>query len=244
MIRFKIVLSYDGTNYHGWQIQSNAVTVQGMVQGVLEKLFKEPVSVCGCSRTDAGVHAKNFVCHADLPRPFPSDKLPLAMNALLPRDIAVKSAVPVEDDFHARFSCTGKTYCYRLYNARIRDPFEKDRAGFWPVPLDAEHMDLVAKEFIGSHDFAAFMATGSEMENTVREIHSFDVTRCGDLICFRVRGNGFLYNMVRIMVGTLIYADLGKLDRSVKEIIAAKDRTLAGITMPPQGLYLEMPYFD
>ena len=243
MNRIKLTLSYDGTDFHGWQVQPNARTVQGELQKALQELFGVSMVVQGCSRTDAGVHAKNFVCHADLPRRFPLDKLPFALNALLPPDIAVKRAEAAPDDFHARFSCTGKTYSYRLLNARIRDPFEKHRAGFWPTPLNAERMDRFAQEFVGVHDFAAFMATGSVMENTVRKILSFDVKRDDDLIIFTVCGNGFLYNMVRIMVGTLIYADVGKLDRSISEIITSGDRTLAGITVPPQGLYLEQPYF-
>lgn len=244
MIRIKITLSYDGTNYHGWQIQQNACTVQETVQRALGELFGSEIVVHGCSRTDARVHAKNFVCHADIPRAFPLEKLPFAMNALLPGDIAIKSAVEVDGRFHARFSCKGKTYSYRMHNARIRDPFEKHRAGFWPTPLDADRLDEFAKEFVGTHDFSAFMATGSVIEDTVRTIYSFDVKREGDVIVFKVCGNGFLYNMVRIMVGTLIYADCNKLDRSISEIIKSKDRTLAGITVPPQGLYLEQPYFD
>lgn len=243
-MRIRLQLSYDGSDFHGWQIQDNAVTVQGELQKAFFEIFKEEIVLFGCSRTDAGVHAKNFVCHADLPTSFPLDKLPFALNALLPRSIAVMSAEEVSDEFHARFSCKGKMYEYRLWNARIRNAFEEKRAGFWPVPLNVENMNQVAKDFIGSHDFAAFMATGSQVKDTVREIYSFDVTSSGNLITFRVSGNGFLYNMVRIMVGTIIYADLGKLDRSIKEIIASKDRTLAGITMPPQGLYLDEPFYD
>ncbi len=243
-MRIKILLSYDGSDFHGWQIQDNAVTVQGELEKAFFELFKKEIALQGCSRTDAGVHAKNFVCHADLPSAFPLDKLPFALNALLPRSIAVMRAEQVPEDFHARFSCKGKTYVYRLWNARIRNAFEEKRAGFWPVPLNAENMDRVAKEFVGKHDFAAFMATGSQVKDTVREIYSFDVSSEGNMITFRVSGNGFLYNMVRIMVGTLIYADLGKLDRSVTMIIESKDRTLAGITVPPEGLYLEMPFYD
>ena len=244
MSRVKMVLSYDGTNYHGWQIQDNAVTVQGKLHEALKDLFSEEVTVFGCSRTDTGVHAKKFVCHADLPREFPIEKLPFALNTRLPKDIAVLYAENVSDDFHARFSCRGKTYSYRLWNERIRNPIEVNRAGFWPTPLDAENMNRISKAFVGSHDFASFMATGSVIENTVREIYSFDVKREGSFIVFTVSGNGFLYNMVRIMVGTLIYADLGKLDRSVEEVILSKDRTLAGITVPAQGLYLENPFYD
>ena len=244
MNRVKIELSYDGTHYHGWQIQDNAVTVQGKIQEALKALFSEDVTVFGCSRTDTGVHAKKFVCHADLPRSFPIDKLPFALNAHLPGDIAILHAENVSDDFHARFSCKGKTYTYRLWNERIRNPLELNKAGFWPTPLDAENMNRISKAFVGSHDFAAFMASGSVIEDTVREIYSFDVRREGSFIVFTVSGNGFLYNMVRIMVGTLIYADQGRLDRSVEDVILSKDRTLAGITVSPQGLYLENPFYD
>lgn len=243
MSRAKITFAYDGTAYHGWQYQTNAVTVQEKMQDALSTLFKEPITVVGCSRTDAGVHAKNFVAHFDMPHPFPLEKLPLALNALLPGDIAVKEAVPVPDTFHARFSCLGKTYCYQLWNARLRDPFQWNRSYFYPVPLDEKKMNLAAQEFVGTHDFCAFMATGSEMEDTVRRIESFSVEREGDLLRFTVTGNGFLYNMVRIMVGTLIYFDLGKLDRGISGIIQSQDRTLAGITVPPQGLSLEKVYY-
>ena len=239
MSRVKITLSYDGTFFHGWQIQPNDRTVQGEVQKALSELFHSNIQVFGCSRTDAGVHAKNFVCHADLPRPFPLDKLPFALNTLLPYDVAIKKAEAVSEDFHARFSCTGKTYSYYLLNTRIRDPFEKHRAGFWPTPLNAERMDVFAKEFIGSHDFAAFMATGSVIEDTVRKIISFDVKREGDMITFTVCGNGFLYNMVRILCGTLIAVSEGRIPLdSLDDVIVSGDRSRAGATLPPDGLYL------
>ena len=237
-------LSYDGTDFHGWQVQPNAVTVQGYLLKALETIFHTDVPVAGCSRTDAGVHAKDFVCHADLPNPFPLERLPLALNALLPDGIVVRSAEIAPEGFHARFSCKGKTYCYRVHNARLRDPFLRNRAWFFPKPLDAERMNEVSKAYVGTHDFAAFMATGSEIEDTVRTIYDFKVERKGDLIEFTVSGNGFLYNMVRIMVGTLISGETGKLDHSLAEIISLKDRTLGGVTVPPQGLYLERVFYD
>lgn len=243
MSRVKLTIAYLGTAYHGWQIQDNAVTVQEKIQNALYELFSEPVTVHGASRTDAGVHAKAFVAHTDLPRSFPLEKLPLALNAHLPSDIGVLSAELVADDFHARFSCRGKTYSYRLINSRLRNPLEADRAGFWPVPLSAENMNEACKAFVGRHDFTAFMATGSRIEDAVREIYDFSVKREGDVITFTVTGNGFLYNMVRIMVGTLIYDDLNKLDRCIADVILSRDRTLAGITVPPQGLYLEKVYY-
>lgn len=243
MIRVKAYLSYEGTSFHGWQIQPNAVTVQGELQIALKKIFGEHVPTVGCSRTDAGVHAENFVCHMDLPWSFPLEKLPFALNALLPAGIAVHRAEFAEEGFHARFSCKGKTYRYCIHNARIRDPFLEKRAYFYPVSLDAERMNENAQAFVGSHDFAAFMASGSEMENTVRHMSECFVQRFGDLIEFQVTGNGFLYNMVRIMVGTLISSAAEKLVYSVPEILASKDRTLAGITVPPHGLYLKKVYY-
>ena len=243
MIRVKIELSYDGSDFHGWQIQSNAVSVQGTVKEALRELFGEEVPTAGYSRTDAGVHAKYFVCHADLPRAFPWEKFPLAVNALLPDSIAVLRASPAPEGFHARFSCKGKTYRYRIYNERIRDPFEEKRAYFFPRPLSAEAMHQSAQAFVGEHDFAAFMASGSEVTDTVRTVYAASVERRGSVVEFSVTGNGFLYNMVRIMAGTLISEQMGKLSRSIPEIISLRDRTLAGITVPPQGLYLEKVFY-
>jgi len=244
MSRIRMTLAYDGSDFHGWQMQNNAVTVQETLQNALRELFGESIAVTGCSRTDAGVHAKEFVCHLDLPRPFPLHKLPLALNALLPESIGVFEAVSVPDDFHARFSCKGKKYRYRVYNSRLRDPFEEKRAYFYPCPLDADQMHRSAQSFVGEHDFSAFMASGSTIQDAVRRIYSFEVVRKGPLIEFAVVGNGFLYNMVRIMVGTLIWDSMGKLDRSIDRIIESRDRTLAGITVPPQGLYLEEVYYQ
>lgn len=243
MNRVRLTLAYDGTFFHGWQLQKNAVTVQEALQNALKVLFDADITVHGCSRTDAGVHAKEFVCHFDAPRPFPLEKLPLALNAHLPDSIGILSAEAAENDFHARFSCKGKTYRYLIHNARLRDPFLEKRAYFYPIPLNAERMNEMAQSYVGENDFAAFMASGSVVQDTVRKMKECSVVRTGDLITFSVTGNGFLYNMVRIMVGTLILADQGKLDRSISEILNSKDRTLAGVTVPPQGLYLEKVYY-
>ncbi|MBR2615261.1 MAG: tRNA pseudouridine(38-40) synthase TruA [Clostridia bacterium] len=244
MSRAVLRLSYDGTGFHGWQVQSNAVTVQGLLMSALETLFSRKVPVAGCSRTDAGVHAKTFVCHADLPSPFPLERLPLALNALLPGGIVVHEAKPAPADFHARFSCKGKTYRYLVHNARVRDPFLQNRAYFYPKPLDAIRMNEAAAAYVGTHDFYAFMASGAEVEDTVRTIYDFRVIRNVDQIDFVVTGNGFLYNMVRIMVGTLISGEAGKLSHPISEIIALRDRTKAGITVPAHGLYLENVFYD
>ncbi len=244
MNRVILTLCYDGSDFHGWQIQNNAVTVQGELKQAFFKLFQADVPLVGCSRTDAGVHAKRFVCHADLPTLFPCERLPLALNALLPTSIAVLSCIPAPDGFHARFSCLGKTYRYRIHNARLRDPFQEKRAYFFPSPLNAQRMHEAAQSFVGEHDFSAFMASGCEVKDTVRTISSCCVTQSEENIDFVVTGNGFLYNMVRIMVGTLISREMGKLELEIPEIMASGDRTLAGITVPPQGLYLENVFYD
>ena len=246
-MRVLLEIGFEGTRYHGWQIQENAVTVQGVLEEALEKLLCQPVSLAGCSRTDAGVHATQFFCHFDWQNPFPVERLPLAINPCLPPDIAVFGARCVPDDFHARFSCLKKTYRYRVWNAHIRHPLEHSRAFFYPVRLDEKRMQNAAEAYLGEHDFASFMAAGATVKDTRRVIESFCVTRCGDLVEFCVTGNGFLYNMVRIMVGTLMAECVGKLDHSIPEIIKRCDRTLAGMTVPPQGLYLEKveyPAFD
>ena len=244
MNRAVLTLAFDGTGFHGWQVQENAVSVQGVLQQALFRIFGEAVPVVGCSRTDAGVHAREFVCHADLPKPFPLDRLPLALNAYLPGAVAVREAKPAPDGFHARFSCLGKTYRYRVLNARIRDPLEEHRAYFYPRPLSAERMHAEAQAYVGTHDFTAFMASGADTKDPVRTVYAFTVARNGPFLDFTVTGNGFLYNMVRIMVGTLISREIGTLTLDIPAVLASRDRTLGGVTVPPHGLYLERVYYE
>lgn len=232
-------LSYDGTGYHGWQRQKNLVTVQEALETALSRILKSETKVLGCGRTDAGVHAKIYCANFKTDGSIPADRLPLALNAVLPQDIAVSDAAVVEDDFHAVFSCLKKEYTYYIYNARVRDPFLVSRAWFHPEPLDLELMQRAASAFVGTHDFSAVRSVGTNVKTTVRTVHWFDIKREGNLISFRICANGFLYNMARAMVGTVLYASLGKIrPEEIEDILNKGDRCLAGPTVPPQGLYM------
>lgn len=238
-------LAYNGANYHGWQKQNNASTVQQTVEETLCALLGETVSVNGCSRTDAGVHAKQYFCSFMTENSIPEAGLVTAANDKLPDDIAVKSCVSVGMDFHARFDCKGKEYVYTVHNSRIKDPFLKDTALRWKYPINESLLDKEAKAFIGVHDFKTFCSADCDKENTVREIFDCGVKREGDLVLFTVSGSGFLYNMVRIIVGTLLYIGDGKLAKGcIPDLINARDRTLAGKTVEPQGLYLNRVFYD
>lgn len=236
-------VSYLGTAYHGYQVQngSQLPTIQKALQDAVEALFGARFCLSGCSRTDAGVHAKQFFCTADgvNSEMIPADKIPLAIASFLPSDISVRSARYVSDDFHVRYDVDYKEYEYTILNTRLPDPFYKDRAYHHPKPLDVDKMNRAAKHFIGRHDFAAFMAQGSAVKDTIREIKYFDVRREGDLVIMRVAADGFLYNMVRILCGTLVAVSDSKIDeKDVPDIICSKDRTRAGTTLVPEGLCL------
>ncbi len=234
-------IAYDGTGYHGWQRQKNALTVQEVLEAALSRLYQEEVHVTGCGRTDAGVHARKYLANYRTRGPIaiPPERLPLAVNALLPHDIAVSGACEVPEDFHAVFSCTRKEYTYYIRSGGFRDPFEKDRAWFRPEHLDPEILRRAASGFLGTHDFAAVRSVGTNVKTTVRTVYDFDIRQEGALLSFRIAASGFLYNMARAMVGTVVYAALGKLTpEDIPRILAAGDRTLAGPTVPPQGLYM------
>ncbi len=241
-------ISFLGTAYCGYQVQPNAPTVQGMLNAAAKELFGFECDVVGCSRTDSGVHANQFFVtiskkgESRIQTSIPTDKLPTAFSVYLPQDIAVNSAKMVADDFHARYDVRHKEYIYRIWNGSVRDPFTYDRSWHYPRHIDDDSikkMRQAAKHFIGSHDFSSYMAANSNVKSTVRTIYDADVYKEGDMICFRVCGNGFLYNMVRILTGTLIYVAEGKiLPDDIDDITRSKDRSRAGITVPPQGLYL------
>lgn len=245
--RLAVSLVYNGARYCGWQVQNNAVSVQQTVQDALEKLLGFRPDISGCSRTDAGVHAHRYVFHMSAENvSVPPEKLPLALNAhLRGKDIAVTRAVSVPSDFHARYSAVGKEYIYKIWNAHYMNPFYEGRAWFFPFPLDEQALSFVGRELCGTHDFAAFMSKGSSVkDSTVRTVHYFDVTRTDELVTVRVCADGFLYNMVRIMVGTYAFAAMGKLhEGDVARIIRAKDRSLAGDTAPAHGLYLNRVFY-
>ncbi len=244
MARIKLTLCYDGTRYHGWQVQPNAVTVQEVLQDAVERITGVRSGITGCSRTDAGVHAKMFCCAMDSDTPLRGEKLCKALNAVLPRDVAVYAAEETAQDFHPRYDACGKRYEYHIYNGRQRDPFYEGRAVHINRPLDDVALDRAAKDFLGTHDFAAFCASGSSVEDTVRTVSHAAVRREGDLVIFSVAADGFLYNMVRIMVGTLLDISTGRIAAdAIPAILTSCDRAQAGATAPACGLYLQEVYY-
>lgn len=234
-----LTLSYMGTNYHGWQVQPNGVTVQEKLQEALRNVLQCETSVTGCSRTDSGVHAEMFCCNIKTENKIPCDKLVMALNANLPYDIAVNDCREVGESFHARYDCKGKEYVYRIWNSRVRNPFYHGRTLYYPYKLDSEKMNETAKFFLGTHDFGGFCSVGSSVKTTERTVTRAQVERDGDIVTFRVAADGFLYNMVRIMVGTLLEVSQGKIAaEDLPGIIESKNRERAGFTAAPEGLYL------
>ncbi|OPX42978.1 tRNA pseudouridine synthase A [Ruminiclostridium hungatei] len=245
MRNIKLTIEYEGTNYHGWQVQKNAVTVQECIEKALSRLLGEKTGVVGCSRTDVGVHAYGQVAHFFTASAIPGEKFSYALNNLLPADIVIQKSEEEPENFHARYSSKGKRYRYLICNTAHQSALMRNRACHVRPELDFEQMRKAAEHFEGEHDFAAFQATGGQVRSTVREIYSMAVKRREDsLIELEVTGSGFLYNMVRIIAGTLIYVGMGKLAESdVPGIIRGLDRTKAGKTAPAQGLYLMEIYY-
>lgn len=239
-------LKYLGTNFCGWQFQPGDVrTVQKTLTDAAEALFGEKCGITGCSRTDSGVHALDFAATVQMTENanrIPLDKIPTAFARFLPSDISVISAEEVSDDFHPRYDVKSKEYIYRIYTAAVCDPFLYGRVWHYSgklMPDAAERMDECAKRIVGKKDFTSFMAAGSKIEDAVRTVHYCDVTRDGDMLTVRIAADGFLYNMVRIIAGTLMLSAAGKLTPDeLTDIINAKDRAAAGLTAPPDGLYL------
>lgn len=240
-----LLLSYDGKNYHGWQKQENAVTVSQTLGEVADKLFGSGRDIIGCGRTDSGVHALNYVCNFKTEAKIPEDRIAFAMNTLLPCDIRVKDACFVSDDFHSRFDVLKKRYIYKIYNSPINDVFSVGRSWHVKYPLDVEKMKKATGAFVGKHDFAAFRATGTDTKTSVRTIFDLSVYKNENEITIDVCADGFLYNMVRIIAGTLMYVGCGKIDAcDIDGIIDSLDRRLAGITAPPDGLYMHSVLYD
>lgn len=239
MRKLLFTISYDGTAYHGWQVQKNALTVQEVFQNAVEKVFGKRLDVKGCSRTDSGVHANMYCLTLDTDMDISCEGAVLAINTYLPKDIAVLSCSEADTSFHPRYSCKSKEYIYKIYNGKIRNPFFEKYSYHYRYDLDAEYLNEQAKLFLGTHDFSGFCSVKSDVEDTVRTIYSADVERQGDMVIFRVEADGFLYNMVRIMVGTLLFINEGKIkEGELSDVINSKDRKRAGKTAPPQGLYL------
>ena len=244
MRNFKVKMAYNGAMYHGFQRQNNALAVQQVVEEALETLIGEKITINGCSRTDAGVHARDFCFSFKTDNSITCNGLVLGLNNLLPDDIAILSCEEADSDFHARFCCKGKEYEYVIHNSRIKNPFYKDTAYRYWYPIDEKMLDKAAQDFVGEHDFKAFCSADCDKEITVRTIHYFHVRREGDMVYFNVSGDGFLYNMVRIMVGTLLYINEGKIgENDIPMLLKSMDRTKAGVTVPPEGLYLNKVYY-
>lgn len=234
-----LTISYDGSNYHGWQVQKNAVTVQEVFQNAVKKLFKQNIDIKGCSRTDSGVHANKYCVSFKTDTDIPCENIIMALNSYLPDDIAVLNCTDMDIDFHARYNVVKKEYVYIINNSKIRNPFLRNYAFWYRYDIDTDYLNEQAQAFVGTYDYSGFCSANSGVEDTVRTVHSFEVSRKGDLVYFKVSADGFLYNMVRIMVGTLLFVNEGKIKKDeLKNVILSKNRKLAGKTAPPQGLYL------
>lgn len=240
-----LTIAYKGDHLHGWQIQENALTVQEVFQDALYEIIHERPDIKGCSRTDSGVHANMYCVSMRIAHPITNDHLMLAMNRYLPDDVAVLKVEDVPDDFHARYSCKGKEYVYKVWNSRVRNPFLHQAALHYRYEMDVEMLDREAQAFVGAHDFSSFCTLDKrEKGDFVRTVQYFRVERDGELVTFTVAADGFLYNMVRIMVGTLLAINQGRIPAgSLERIIAAEDRRNAGPTAPACGLYLNRVFY-
>jgi tRNA pseudouridine38-40 synthase len=243
--QIRLVVEYDGTTLSGWQRQDNAPTVQQHLEEALAKLLTHEVAVTGASRTDAGVHARGQVATFRTERPISLHGIRRGLNTMLPDSIAIRDAAEAPEDFHARFSATGKLYRYTILARPDRSPRWRDRAWHYPDPLSIELMIEGARGLVGEHDFSAFRSAGCAAKTTVRRVESVGITQASDLIEIDIRGNAFLRNMVRIIVGTLVEVGIGKRPPSqVAEIVESRDRLQAGITAPAHGLELVEVRYD
>lgn len=238
-----LTISYDGTAYHGWQVQPNAVTVQEVLQNSLKKLMGTSVAVTGCSRTDAGVHAKEFVCHINCDDVFPENAFLKGLNSLLPNDIAVIGCRQVAPDFHARYNSKGKKYVYSMYTG-VLNPFNSRYMLHLDVMPDIDLMNEFCKGILGTHDFEGFSSAKRTVTDTVRTVYECYVQQNSDCIDFVIRGNGFLYNMVRILAGTALAVGYKRLNADCyTRVFETKNRAFAGDTLPPHALKLEKVYY-
>lgn len=240
-----MTLRYDGTAYHGWQVQHNARSVQQTLQEVLFPILGGVHELKGCSRTDSGVHANEYCVSVRTNAKIPCERLQAALNVRLPRDIAVLACSEASPDFHARYSCKGKEYVYQIWNDPVKNPFFERYALHYVYPLDVDLLHRCAQAYVGTHDFSAFCSAGGKKLDPVRTVSRFDVRREGSLVRMTVAADGFLYNMVRIMTGTLLQVAQGKIaPQALPQILADKDRTKAGLTAPPHGLFLNRVFYE
>jgi tRNA pseudouridine38-40 synthase len=242
---YKLIIAYKGTDYSGWQVQPCQRTVQGIVEETFKYMFKSEIKLSASGRTDAGVHALAQVANFRSEVKIPPKKLVQALNTKLPGDIRIKDCNIMDEEFHSRYSAIGKTYLYYIYNSRINTPFWNDYSYMVPYRLDFDTMASAAEEFKGKHDFIGFMSTGSSVKNTVRIIYDIKLQKHNDMIVMEITGSGFLYNMVRIIAGTLIDIGRGKIPvEDIKEIIDSKDRNRGGHTAKANGLFLKRVYYN
>jgi len=243
--RALITIEYEGTAYCGFQRQLNGPSVQGELEKALRKLLNQPITITGASRTDAGVHALGQRAHFDMQGSIPMEKLPFALNGLLPRDIRVTAGCRVEPAFHARFDARGKTYSYLIFNRRQASALKRNFSAHVPLPLDVEAMQRSLQDLSSTHDFAAFQAAGGTAKTTNRTLQSLTLDKQGDEITLTLRGDAFLYNMVRIIAGTLIQIGLGKLgEDAFQQAFHSMDRLALGPTAPAQGLTLCRVFYE
>ncbi|MBC5661874.1 tRNA pseudouridine(38-40) synthase TruA [Clostridium sp. OM05-9] len=239
MKRVKLIVAYDGTNYHGWQVQDNGITIEEVLNRTISELVQEDIKVIGASRTDAGVHACGNVAVFDTESRIPGDKFSFALNQRLPEDIRIQESCEVDADFHPRYADTVKTYEYNILNRRFELPSKRLYASFCYYPMDIERMNQAAAYLVGEHDFKSFCSAGAQVQTTVRTIYAVNVTKEDDMVHIRITGNGFLYNMVRIIAGTLMQVGTGLMEpEQVKGILEARDRSKAGPTAVAKGLTL------
>ena len=244
MAMVRLTLQYVGTHFHGWQVQPNAITIQETLQNAIEQVTGARSDVTGCSRTDAGVHANRFYCTTVAPCRLSNDKFVQALNAVLPDEISVIDCMDIADDFHPRYSAQGKRYVYQIWNGSVRNPFVKDTALHVRAKLNENAMNETAKLFLGTHDFSAFCSAGSSVQDKVRTIRRSEVKRDGDFVTYTVEADGFLYNMVRILVGTILDVEYGRLSAdAVRQALENGDRSLAGVTAPAHGLFLDEVWY-
>lgn len=240
MVRnIKLTVSYEGTEYYGWQTQLNRVTIQETIEQAISTVMKQKVKLIGSGRTDSGVHALGQIANFSADTNIPQDKIKIALNSVLPKDIRIIDSVDVPIEFNSRYDAHDKTYMYQIYNDRVWSPFYSRYSCFVPVSMQFDKMNVAINSLNGTHDFAGFMASGSQVKTSVRTIYETKLVKENNLIKFYINGNGFLYNMVRIIAGTLI--DIGKGCKDInciEEAIINKERTLLGQTAPAQGLFL------
>lgn len=244
MRNIKLTIEFDGTNYNGWQTQKNKTSIQETIESALKLVMNEEIELTGSSRTDAGVHALGLTANFKTMSTIATDRIPRALNSVLPKDIVIKDAEEKHDEFHARFCSIGKKYKYTIVNDKYPSALIRNYAYFFPYKLDIEAMQNACKYLLGDHDFSAFKSSGGSAKTSIRTIYSAEFVKRDNIIEFYIHGNAFLYNMVRIIVGTLLDVGQGKIKpEQIEEIILSGDRKKAGKTAPPYGLCLVEVYY-